>query len=39
MSALNIKRGSTSHSAYDLRDPNAPWISAIMLRPHGVEKV
>jgi acetolactate synthase-1/3 small subunit len=23
MSALNIKRGSTSHSAYDLRDPNA----------------
>jgi acetolactate synthase I/III small subunit len=24
MSALNIKRGSTSHSAYDLRDPNAP---------------
>jgi acetolactate synthase I/III small subunit len=24
MNALNIKRGSTSHSAYDLRDPNAP---------------
>jgi acetolactate synthase I/III small subunit len=24
MSALNIKRGATSHSAYDLRDPNAP---------------
>ena len=24
MSALNIKKGSTSHSAYDLRDPNAP---------------
>jgi acetolactate synthase I/III small subunit len=22
MSALNIKKGSTSHSAYDLRDPN-----------------
>jgi acetolactate synthase I/III small subunit len=26
MSALNIKRGSTSHSAYDLRDPNAPLV-------------
>jgi acetolactate synthase I/III small subunit len=26
MSALNIKRGSTSHSAYDLRDPNAPLL-------------
>ena len=24
MSALNIKKGSSSHSAYDLRDPNAP---------------
>ena len=24
MNALNIKRGSTSHSAYDLRDPNLP---------------
>ena len=23
MSALNIKKGSTSHSAYHLRDPNA----------------
>jgi len=23
MSALNIKKGSTSHSAYELRDPNA----------------
>jgi acetolactate synthase-1/3 small subunit len=23
MAALNIKKGSTSHSAYDLRDPNA----------------
>ena len=23
MSALNIKKGSSSHSAYDLRDPNA----------------
>jgi acetolactate synthase-1/3 small subunit len=26
MSALNIKKGSTSHSAYDLRDPNAPVL-------------
>ncbi len=26
MSALNIKKGSTSHSAYDLRDPNAAGI-------------
>ena len=26
MSALNIKKGSTSHSAYDLRDPNAEVI-------------
>ena len=26
MSALNIKKGSTSHSAYDLRDPNAEGI-------------
>jgi acetolactate synthase I/III small subunit len=26
MSAPNIKRGSTSHSAYDLRDPNAPLL-------------
>ena len=26
MSALNIKRGSSSHSAYDLRDPNAVVI-------------
>ncbi len=26
MSPLNIKKGSTSHSAYDLRDPNAPVI-------------
>ena len=24
MAALNITQGSTSHSAYDLRDPNAP---------------
>jgi acetolactate synthase I/III small subunit len=24
MNALNIKKGSSSHSAYDLRDPNAP---------------
>jgi acetolactate synthase I/III small subunit len=24
MNALNIKRGATSHSAYDLRDPNLP---------------
>jgi acetolactate synthase-1/3 small subunit len=24
MSPLNIKKGSSSHSAYDLRDPNAP---------------
>ena len=26
MSALNIKKGSTSHSAYDLRDPNSLGI-------------
>jgi len=26
MSPLNIKQGSTSHSAYDLRDPNAEVI-------------
>jgi acetolactate synthase-1/3 small subunit len=26
MSALNIKKGSTSHSAYELRDPNATVI-------------
>ncbi|MFT4151288.1 MAG: acetolactate synthase small subunit [Paracoccaceae bacterium] len=26
MSPLNIKKGATSHSAYDLRDPNAPVI-------------
>ena len=26
MSPLNIKKGSTSHSAYDLRDPNADVI-------------
>jgi acetolactate synthase-1/3 small subunit len=26
MSALNIKKGSSSHSAYDLRDPNAPVL-------------
>ncbi|MBP9950412.1 MAG: acetolactate synthase small subunit [Cypionkella sp.] len=26
MSALNIKKGATSHSAYDLRDPNAQVI-------------
>ncbi|MGL6210110.1 MAG: acetolactate synthase small subunit [Paracoccaceae bacterium] len=26
MSPLNIKKGSTSHSAYELRDPNAPVI-------------
>ncbi len=26
MSALNIKRGASSHSAYDLRDPNAVVI-------------
>ncbi len=28
MSALNIKRGASSHSAYDLRDPNAEVIEA-----------
>ena len=28
MSALNIKKGSTSHSAYDLRDPNAQTIES-----------
>ena len=26
MSALNIKKGSTSHSAYELRDPNGELI-------------
>ena len=26
MSPLNIKKGSSSHSAYELRDPNAPVI-------------
>ncbi len=26
MSALNIKKGATSHSAYELRDPNAPLV-------------
>src|SRR5574343_1460492 len=28
MSALNIKKGSTSHSAYDLRDPNAQIVES-----------
>ncbi|GGE01760.1 acetolactate synthase, small subunit [Gemmobacter megaterium] len=28
MSPLNIKQGSTSHSAYDLRDPNAEVIES-----------
>ena len=28
MSALNIKKGATSHSAYDLRDPNAEVIES-----------
>jgi len=28
MSALNIKKGASSHSAYDLRDPNAPVIES-----------
>ena len=28
MSALNIRNGSTSHSAYDLRDPNAQTIES-----------
>lgn len=28
MAALNIRQGSTSHSAYDLRDPNAPVIES-----------
>lgn len=26
MSPLNIKKGSSSHSAYDLRDPNSPVV-------------
>jgi acetolactate synthase I/III small subunit len=26
MNALNIRQGASSHSAYDLRDPNAPVI-------------
>jgi acetolactate synthase-1/3 small subunit len=28
MSALNIKKGSTSHSAYELRDPNGDLIES-----------
>ena len=28
MSALNIKKGSTSHSAYDLRDPNSEMVES-----------
>lgn len=28
MSALNIKKGASSHSAYDLRDPNAPVLES-----------
>jgi acetolactate synthase I/III small subunit len=28
MSPLNIKKGSSSHSAYDLRDPNAEVIGS-----------
>ena len=28
MSALNIKRGSTSHSAYDLRDPHSEIVES-----------
>jgi acetolactate synthase I/III small subunit len=28
MNALNLKRGASSHSAYDLRDPNAPVIES-----------
>ena len=28
MNALNIKKGSTSHSAYELRDPNAEIIES-----------
>ena len=28
MSALNIKKGATSHSAYDLRDPNVQVIES-----------
>ena len=28
MNALNIKKGSSSHSAYDLRDPNAEGIES-----------
>jgi hypothetical protein len=39
MSALNVKRCSTSHSAYDLRDPNALLVGVIRPRRRGVEKV
>ncbi len=28
MAALNIHKGATSHSAYDLRDPNAQTIES-----------
>jgi acetolactate synthase-1/3 small subunit len=28
MNALNIKRGASSHSAYDLRDPNSPAVES-----------
>ncbi len=39
MNAFNIKRGSTSHSAYDLRDPNALVVGIIRFRARGVEMV
>jgi hypothetical protein len=32
MSALNIKKGSTSHSAYDLRSANSEVEEATPLR-------
>ena len=39
MNALNIKKGSSSHSAYELRDPNAEGIESlehhIFLRASG----
>jgi acetolactate synthase-1/3 small subunit len=28
VNALNIKRGASSHSAYDLRDPNSPVVES-----------
>ena len=38
MAALNIQKGASSHSAYDLRDPNAQTIEshtlAVLVEKH-----